>query len=128
MGQGDYRALKTFTRMTKFPGKAVTDLDQSKLPAYRALGANTKGKDGCGVMCQQTFTGTYQAIRRIKFLGYSDLVKGVGKTDFLMQGGCLLLDEDCQPLYQKMFTRSTDHWPIDELVAKVTELNTAKRT
>ena len=79
-------------------------------------------------MCQQTFTGTYQGIRRIQFLGHKDLVKGVTKTNFLMQGGCLLLDEDCKPLFSRMFTSSTDHWPIDELIAKVKEFNLATRS
>ena len=74
IGQGDFRALRTFGRMTKFPGTLYTDLDQPTLPAYRALGALGGGKDSCGFICEQIFKGTALGIKRVWWDGHRDLV------------------------------------------------------
>ena len=108
--------------MTKFPGKVVTDLDQPKLPAYQALGANAKGKDGCGFICEQALVGTVHAIRAIHFQGHRDLVVGFTKSNFVIQGGCLLVDDEGRTIYSKMFDKTSEHWPIDELIAQLTEV------
>ena len=127
LGQGDYTALKAFGRMTKFSGTLVTDLQQPKLPAYRALGAQTKGKDGCAFICEQIFKGTKEGIQATgEGKGGKDLLKGFSlfKTNLMIQAGCLLFDEKSTCVYQHMFTdtKSSEHWPIDEMIAKMSTM------
>ena len=119
LGQGDHRALRAFARMTKFDGVLVTDLQQPSLPAYRALGAHRKGKDDCSFIFEQAVMGTYHGIRSAWFQGHSDLAYGVIKSNFLIQGGCVLFDEACRPLYTRMFTRVAERWPIVDLVEHI---------
>ena len=125
VGQGDYRALKTFARMTKLSATLVTDLQQPDLPAYRALGAHRKGSDGCAFICEQIFKGTKEGIEAVHFRegGGRTLLKGFSllRTNLVIQGGCLLFDEKCTCVYQHMFTdtKSSEHWPIDEMIAQM---------
>ena len=127
VGQGDYRALAALGRMTKFEGTLVADLMQPSLPAYRALGAHPKGKDGCAFICEQIFVGTRHGINAIHFHGHKDLVNGVTRSNFMVQGGCLLLDEGCRVTYQHMFTKTSEHWPVEALVAKINEASEGQR-
>ena len=105
--------------MTKFDGVLVTDLQQPSLPAYRALGAHRKGKDGGAFICEQAILGTYHGIRSVWFRGHGDLTHGVIKSNFLIQGGCVLFDEACRPLYARMFIRTAERWPIVDLVEQI---------
>ena len=105
--------------MSKFQGDIIVDHMQPSLPAYRALGALPKGQDNCCFVFEQIFVGTYHGIKAVWVQGHHDLVKGVAKSDFLVQGGCLVLDEETSVVYRKMFTKTSEHWPIDELVLKM---------
>jgi hypothetical protein len=123
VGQGDYRAIKTVARMSGFKGDIIVDFDQPKLPAFHALGSFPGGKDTCGFKVEQAFIGTFVGIRRVWFQGHRGLMSGFSltKTDFLIQGGCLLIGPDCTPTYQKMFRQTNERWPIEELLAQVTQ-------
>ena len=105
--------------MTGFQGEVVTDHTSPSLPAYRALGANPKGKDDCCFVFEQIFVGTRHGIAAVWFKGHRDLVKGVASSDLLVQGGCLLLDEEMRITYRRMFSKTSERWPIDELVGKL---------
>lgn len=102
--------------MTGFQGTVVTDHTSPSLPAYRALGANAKGKDNCCFVFEQCFVGTGHGIKAVWLNGNRELVNGVARNDFLVQGGCLLLDEEMRVEYRHMFTKTSERWPIDKLV------------
>ena len=119
LGQGDFRGLRSFGRMSKFQGQLVTDLAQPKLPAYQLLGAVDKGKDGCRFACAQAFVGAYHGLKKVVFEGRTDLTAGLTKQNFVIQGGCLLIDEECRPVFQHMFTKTAERWPIDALLRTV---------
>ena len=125
LGQGNYHAINAFGRMSGFKGQIVVDFDQPTLPAFHALESRPGGKDTCGFMCEQAFLGTFVGIRRVWFRGNRDLMTGFSltKTDFLIQGGCLLLGPDCVPTFQKMFDQTSEQWPVDELLAQVTKIS-----
>ena len=91
LGQGDFRALRSFGRMSKFQGQLVTDAEP-KLPAYQLLGAVEKGKDGCSFACEQAFIGLYHGLKKVVFEGRTDLTAGLTKQNFVIQGGCLLVN------------------------------------
>ena len=124
LGQGDFRALRSFGHMSKFQGQLVTDAEP-KLPAYQLLGAVEKGKDGCSFACEQAFIGLYHGLKKVVFEGRTDLTAGLTKQNFVIQGGCLLVNEDCKPVFQHMFTRTAERWPIEQLLRAVEAAGTA---
>ena len=55
---------------------------------------------------------------------YGDFVMQTENVVGEIQAGCLLFDEKSTCVYQHMFTdtKSSEHWPIDEMIAKMSTM------
>ena len=99
---------------------------QLKRHSKRAMSLNAQAEDREASLqwlaqegSEQAILGTYHGIRSVWFRGHGDLTHGVIKSNFLIQGGCVLFDEACRPLYARMFIRTAERWPIVDLVEQI---------
>lgn len=96
IGQGELKALKSFARLNDWPGEFYSDMDQPKLPAFAALGANFKGDPtSCARLIKDTFVGCYFGIEVVWCRGCppnTDLTASVQKNNFLVQSGIVAMD------------------------------------
>jgi hypothetical protein len=114
IGTGDYHAIKAFRRMTGFPGSVYLD-SSSELAAFKALGAQMHGApESCCAIARHAAAGAVLGLARAA--RQPSLLAGVRHSNMAVQGGVLLL-EGRQILFEAMFERIDQAFPLERLLA-----------